>query len=64
LGEAYYWFFNGNHDASIADKAIAAYRKYLELVPANDKTRPKAEGMIKLIQEQKAKGKDWWKEKH
>lgn len=63
LGGAYWLAFRGTDHRDVADKAIAAYRKYLELIPANDKSRPEAESMIKLIQEQKAKGKDFWKKK-
>jgi hypothetical protein len=61
LGSACWLAFRGTDNRAIADKSIAAYRKYLQLIPANDKSRPQVESLIKVIQEQKAKGKDWWK---
>lgn len=37
-----------------ADKAIAAYTKYLQLAPANDPFRPRAQQIIALIRKRKA----------
>ena len=50
LGGVYYVSWMKSHSQSDSQKAIAAYRKYLELAPKDDNFRPRAESIIKQLQ--------------
>lgn len=50
LGGVYYrsWLISKSRDD--AEKSIAAYRRYLQLAPANDTFRPQAQSIIAMMQ--------------
>lgn len=55
LGSIYWWSWRQTGSKVDADKAIAAYRKYLQLERPNHEFRSIAERIIKRIQESQAK---------